>query len=167
LENLKLALDESLTGKLMLAARLCRSLRTAMLVDEGLYSGQDTLLKILGDEDGQSMGSLAARLGVRPPTITRMVMRMSAQGFLRREPSQIDSRQFNVFLTQRGAEVIERIDKTWTRVEELAVAKLKEKDGKRLRKILEKILLQLDGHAGIALPSKEAGNNASNLARRG
>jgi len=160
-----LVLDESLTGKLMLAARLCRSLRTGMLLDEGLYSGQDTLLKILVEEDGQSMGLLATRLGVQPPTLTRMVMRMSAQGFLRREPSQNDGRQFNVFLTQRGVEVIDRIDETWSRVEELAVGNLKEKDGKRLRKILEKILLQLDGYARKS--RTEMGNIASNLARRG
>lgn len=150
-----MALDESLTGKLMLVARLCRSLRTTLLVDDGVYSGQDTLLKFLIEEDGQSMGLLAEKLGVRPPTVTRMVMRMSAQGFLRREPSQVDRRQFNVFLTQRGVAAIERIDEAWSKVEKLATANLKEKDGKRLRKILEKILLQLEGEANRTRAARE------------
>jgi MarR family transcriptional regulator, organic hydroperoxide resistance regulator len=150
-----LALDDSLTGTLIVVARLCRSLRTVLLLDEGLYSGQDTLLKFLNEEDGQSMGLLAEKLGVRPPTVTRMVMRMSAQGFVRREPSQIDGRQFNVFLTQRGIAVIERIDAAWSKVEALAVENLKEKDGKRLRKILEKILLQLEGEVKRSRAARE------------
>lgn len=137
-----MAKDENLTGKLLLTARYCRSLRASMLLERGLYSGQDTLLKSLGAQDGQSMGELANNLGVRPPTVTKMVTRMAAQGFVQRLPSQTDSRQFNVFLTPQGSEVIGLIDETWATAEKTALAGLKDKDTKRLNKILQKILKQ-------------------------
>lgn len=147
LEMGPLAKDENLTGKLLLTARYCRSLRTSLLLERGLYSGQDTLLKILGTQDGQSMGELANKLGVRPPTVTKMVTRMAAQGFVKRLPSQNDSRQFNVFLTSQGLAVIAQIDETWAAAEKTALAGLKEKDAKRLNKILQKILKQLENKA--------------------
>ena len=138
-----LAKDESLTGKLLLTARYCRSMRAALLLERGLYSGQDALLKSLGTQDGQSMGELAKNLDVRPPTVTKMVTRMAAQGFVERQPSQTDSRQFNVFLTSQGTQAIEQIDETWQAAEKAALKGLKDKDAKRLSKILQKILKQM------------------------
>ncbi|MGI9402512.1 MAG: MarR family winged helix-turn-helix transcriptional regulator [Rhizobiaceae bacterium] len=144
LEIVPLAKDGSLTGKLLVTARHCRSLRANLLLELGLYSGQDTLLKSLGDQDGQTMGELASNLGVRPPTVTKMVTRMAAQGFIERVPSKLDSRQFNVFLTPLGSQAIEQIDENWSAAEETLLASLKEKDLKRLNKILRKILKQFD-----------------------
>jgi len=52
----RLARDRDLAGKLIYAARLCRTLRARHLLDHGLYAGQDVLLKSLAANDGQSMG---------------------------------------------------------------------------------------------------------------
>lgn len=135
--------DESLTGSLIVAARLCRSVRAELLQEVGLHAGQDVLLKSLRDNDGQTMGSLATDLGVRPPTITKMVMRMSAQGYVRRENSKYDSRQNHVFLTEAGSDLLASVEDIWRSAEEVALGKLKEKDTRRLRKILSKITSNL------------------------
>lgn len=142
--------ERDLTGKLIYAARLCRSLRARLLLDHGLYAGQDALLKSLARLDGQTMGSLANNLGVRPPTVTKMVSRMVAQGLVRRENSGFDNRLNLVSITQTGEALLDEIDEAWNTAEKHAFDRLKEKDAKRLHKILDRILSSLDGKAGHA-----------------
>ena len=57
----------------------------------------------LNQEDGQTPGQLAARLGVRPPTITKTINRLQAQGFLDKRASDTDARQAHIFLTEPAA----------------------------------------------------------------
>jgi DNA-binding MarR family transcriptional regulator len=139
-----LAEQDSLTSKLIHTARLCRSLRASFLAKHGLYAGQDMLLQQLARSDGQSMGALAEALDVRPPTITKMVARMQAQRLVRREPSKYDSRQNHVHITEAGTALLKRVDAAWRETEECAFAGMKEKDFKRLKKILGKIRTNLD-----------------------
>jgi DNA-binding MarR family transcriptional regulator len=140
--------EQDLAGKLIYAARLCRSLRANLLLDHGLYAGQDALLKSLSRSNGQTMGSLAADLGVRPPTVTKMVTRMEAQGLVKRQPSQKDSRLNLVHLTSAGEALLARIDTAWQDAENAAFDRLRDKDAKRLHKILDRIVASLDGKAG-------------------
>lgn len=135
-----MARDRDLAGKLIYAARLCRTLRARHLLDHGLYAGQDVLLKSLAANDGQSMGSLAASLNVRPPTVTKMVNRMGAQNLVRRQNSDYDSRLNLVFITDVGEALLEEVDEAWSEAERQAFSTLKEKDVKRLNKILDRII---------------------------
>lgn len=132
--------QQDLTGKLILAARLCRSLRARFLLAHGLYAGQDVLLKSLECKSGQSMGELAKNLGVRAPTITKMVLRMQAQGLLKRENSGFDNRLSLITMSAKGEALLEEIDTAWSRAENHALARLKARDSKRLGKILNRIL---------------------------
>ncbi|GIL01913.1 MAG: MarR family transcriptional regulator [Alphaproteobacteria bacterium] len=140
--------DGNLTGSLIYAARLCRTLRADLLLQLGIYSGQDTLLKTLARQDGQSMSELAAALGVRPPTVSKMVARLEAQGFVRRQGSPRDSRRAHVHLTEAGTGLLERIDQAWARAEAVAFGRLSDKELKRLRKILRKVRIGLAGGRG-------------------
>lgn len=142
-----LAEQQDLTGKLIHTARLCRARRAELLSQHGLYPGQDMLLQELAASDGQPMGALATALDVQPPTITKMVSRMQAQGLIRREPSKYDSRQNHVFITEAGTKLVERIEAAWLSTDEQALAGLKEKDFKRLGKILGKIRSNLDSQS--------------------
>lgn len=135
-----LARDKDLSGKLIYAARLCRTLRARRLLEHGLYAGQDLLLKSLAANDGQSMGSLAASLAVRPPTVTKMVNRMEAQNLVRRQSSGYDNRLNLVFITEAGESLLDEVDAAWEEAERQAFASLKEKDVKRLGKILDRIV---------------------------
>ena len=144
-----LAKERDLAGKLIYAARLCRTLRARRLLEHGLYAGQDALLKSLAANDGQSMGSLAASLGVRPPTVTKMVNRMEAQKLVRRQSSGYDSRLNLVYITDNGERLLEEVDVAWDEAERLAFANLKEKDVKRLNKILERIIDGASAEPGV------------------
>ncbi|WP_350335912.1 MarR family winged helix-turn-helix transcriptional regulator [Coralliovum pocilloporae] len=131
--------QKSITHRLTQAAKAYRGRSGAMLSLIGLHPGQDAVLKALADEDGQTMSGLAGQLGVRPPTVTKMVTRLGAQGLVRRETSAQDGRSARVYLTESGHERVAYVNKAWKRVEREALAGIEEKDRRRLRKLLKRI----------------------------
>ena len=129
----------TVTHRLAQAAHAYRVRAGSRLARIELHFGQESLLKALGDNDGQSMSDLAATLGVQPPTVTKMISRLAAQDYVERRSSIGDGRQALVFLTDRGRHAIAMIDKVWKRIEKDAVAGIDDKDRKRLRKLLRQI----------------------------
>lgn len=139
-----MAIEHSLTGRLIYAGRQCRSLRAEHLRRFELHAGQDELLQCLMDHDGMSMGELARALGVRPPTVSKTVARMEAKGLLKRQQSPSDTRRNDVYLTSKGRRLADNLQTAWQAVEALAFDGLKEKDTRRLTKLLAKITANLD-----------------------
>ena len=139
---------KSATYRLAQAAKAQRARAGAHLSRIGLHPGQEFVLKSLAEEDGQTMTRLALALGVQPPTVTKMVTRLAAHGFVVRQASETDGRLSRVFLTDEGRSRISEVDLLWKRVEKEALAGIDEKDRKRLRKLLrqvEKNLLAANG----------------------
>jgi MarR family transcriptional regulator, organic hydroperoxide resistance regulator len=129
----------TVTHRLAQAAHAYRVRAGSQLSRINLHSGQDALLKALATADGMSMSDLAAALGVQPPTVTKMISRLAAQGYVERRPAPGDGRQAQVFLTERGRDAIGQIDKLWKRIEKTALAGVDDKDRKRLRKLLRQV----------------------------
>jgi DNA-binding MarR family transcriptional regulator len=129
----------TVTFRLAQAAHAYRVRAGSRLARIELHTGQESLLKALADNDGQSMSDLAATLGVQPPTVTKMISRLAAQDYVERRASRGDGRQALVFLTARGRRSIDGIDKVWKRVEKDAIAGIDDKDRKKLRKLLRQI----------------------------
>jgi len=140
----------TVTHRLAQAAHAYRVRAGSRLARIELHSGQESLLKALGDNDGQSMSDLAAALGVQPPTVTKMISRLASQDYVERRSSIGDGRQALVFLTERGRQAISMIDKVWKRIEKDAVAGIDEKDRKRLRKLLR----QIERNLGVSRAEK-------------
>jgi DNA-binding MarR family transcriptional regulator len=130
---------KTVTYRLAQAAKAHRSRSGAHLSRIGLHPGQESVLKALADLDGQTMSQLAQILAVQPPTVTKMITRLAAQGLVRRAASESDGRLARVYLTEEGRERIEDIDTAWKRLEKEALAGLDEKDRKRLRRLLREI----------------------------
>ena len=130
---------KSVTFRLAQTAKAHRSRAGIHLSRIGLHPGQEAVLKVLSEDDGQTMSQLAAVLSVQPPTITKMVTRLSAQGFLRRAASETDGRLARVFLTDEGRALVETVDRSWKRLEREALVGLDEKDRKKLRKLLRQV----------------------------
>ncbi|WP_181703009.1 MarR family winged helix-turn-helix transcriptional regulator [Chthonobacter albigriseus] len=130
---------KSVTFRLAQAARAHRTRAGVHLGRIGLHPGQEVVLKALEAEDGQSMSELAAALVVQPPTVTKMISRLGAQGLVTRQVSASDGRLARVYLTDLGRERLAAIDTAWKRVEKEALAGLDEKDRKRLRKLLRMV----------------------------
>ncbi|GGF05010.1 MULTISPECIES: MarR family winged helix-turn-helix transcriptional regulator [Stappia] len=139
---------KSVTFRLAQTAKAHRSRAGTHLARIGLHPGQEAVLKILSDNDGQTMSQLAAVLCVQPPTVTKMVTRLSAQGLLRRAASETDGRLSRVFLTEEGRARVEIIDKSWKRLEREALVGLDDKDRKKLRKLLRQVERNLGARVG-------------------
>lgn len=140
---------KSATHRLAQAAKAQRTRAGVHLSALGLHPGQEVVLKALSDNDGLTMSELASELGVQPPTVTKMVTRLAAYGFVVRQTSPSDGRLARVFLTDPGRALIGDVDRMWKRLEKEAMVGLDDKDRKRLRKYLrriEKNLLAANGH---------------------
>ena len=119
-------------NSLQAAARLSRTALAARLLAHGLYAGQEQVMLWLEGDDGLTPGQLAARLGVRPPTVTKTVNRLQAQGYVEKRGSERDARKANVFLTDAGRGAIRAIEKAVRGTDRLAFRGFDKKE-RRLR----------------------------------
>ncbi len=99
----------------------------------------------LGRDDGQTLGQLAVRLGVRPPTVTKTINRLQGQGYVEKRASSTDARQANVFLTDQGRSMIDAIEKAVKKTEKQALKGFDKKEQKQLAKLLLRIEANLNG----------------------
>lgn len=73
----------------------------------GLTYPQYLVLHALWERDGLTISGIADRLALEPSTITPLVKRLEAAGFLARRRNPEDERQVRVGLTDRGREMRE------------------------------------------------------------
>lgn len=132
-------------SRLHSSARAARTALAERLLAHGLYAGQDQIMLALATEDGQTPGQLAARLGVRPPTITKTINRLQAQGFMEKRASEADARQAHIFLTDTGREVMRAIEKSVRKTEKQALKGLDKKEQKQLSRLLARVASNLNG----------------------
>ncbi len=106
-------------------AKVCRAHRGKvgeLLAEVGLHVGQEMVLIELWREDGLRGGELAERLGVEPPTVTKMLRRLERCGLVSRRQDSEDARSFRVYLTDEGRALEEPVVRCWESVEEKALA---------------------------------------------
>lgn len=125
--------------ELLHAARLHRARSAQLLTGLGLFPGQEQVLTLLAAENGRTMGDLAAELRVRPPTASKTVARLAAQGLVERRAMNGDGRVVRVELTDEGRRRAEAVDAVWGELEREASEGIDGKERKKLRKLLRKL----------------------------
>lgn len=87
------------------AIRLLRALRA---VDEaaGFSGPRASALSVLVFRGPQSLGDLAAAEGVKPPTMSRLVRAMQAEGLVQSETAADDQRRVAIAATARGKRLL-------------------------------------------------------------
>jgi DNA-binding MarR family transcriptional regulator len=73
-----------------------------MLDALGITYPQYLVLSVLWEEDGRTITAIADRLALEPSTITPLVKRLEAAGFVGRLRNPADERQVHVRLTAKG-----------------------------------------------------------------
>jgi DNA-binding MarR family transcriptional regulator len=100
--HLPLSLDDqlgfSLYGAFIAVGRMYKPWLDAL----GLTYPQYLVLSVLWEGDDQTIGAIAARLDLEPSTITPLVKRLEAAGFVARARNPADERQVKVLLTDPG-----------------------------------------------------------------
>ena len=95
--------DSGLASSLRLSvATLSRRLRGERDPDNELSVGQLCVLAALFREGDQSIGQLAQHERVQPPSMTRTVTNLEAEGYVVRRPHETDGRQVVVSLAPQG-----------------------------------------------------------------
>ena len=99
---MKLPLDSQLCFSLYATSIAVNRLYKPMLDKLGLTYPQYLVLSTLWEEDRLAVSAIADRLALESSTITPLVKRLEAAGFLTRERNPEDERQVIVGLTAKG-----------------------------------------------------------------
>lgn len=97
-----LPLDAQLCFAIYSAAIEINRMYKPILDGFGLTYPQFLVLTVLAEQDGQTVGAIADRLGLESSTITPLVKRMEAAGFVQRTRNPEDERQVIVTLQPKA-----------------------------------------------------------------
>ena len=128
-------------------AKVCKAHRGnvgELLAEHGLHVGQEMVLVELWETDGLRGGELAARLGVEPPTVTKMLRRLEGCGLVERRPDPSDARSFRVSLTASGRDLEGPVAGCWESAEGRLLAGLSEGERRTFYELLLRVRSNLD-----------------------
>jgi DNA-binding MarR family transcriptional regulator len=94
---------------------------------EGVSIGMWFVLRMLWEEDGLTQRQISERVGINGPTVVTAINSMEKAGLVKRMPNREDRRKTNVFLTQRGHHLK---DKLWPMAKEVYALAFKSIDRK-------------------------------------
>jgi DNA-binding MarR family transcriptional regulator len=103
-----LPLNQQLCFSLYAASLAVTRVYKPMLDELGFTYPQYLVLHALWEEDGRTIGAIAARLGLESSTVTPLVKRLEAAGFVTRARNPGDERQVQVLLTPAGQAIREQ-----------------------------------------------------------
>jgi DNA-binding MarR family transcriptional regulator len=103
--------DRSLGFLLADCSRLLRRDFDRRVRDLGMTQAQWRALGRLSREEGINQTTLAERLEIKPITLTRLIDRMEAAGWVRREADTSDRRAIRLFLTPRSKPILDELQK--------------------------------------------------------
>ena len=128
-------------------AKVCKAHRGnvgELLSEVGLHPGQEMVLIELWESDGLRGGELAERLGVEPPTVTKMLRRLERCGLVERCQDPQDARSFRAYLTDEGRSLEAPVTRIWERVEERTLAGMSVGERRNFRRLLMKVRANID-----------------------
>ena len=101
--------EETTSWLLNYAGRLAVRQFAARLQAYGITPPQWGVLIRLVEQDGQSLSEIGARALFDGPTMTGIVDRLEAGGFVERHRDSSDRRVINVYLSGRGREIMQSL----------------------------------------------------------
>lgn len=110
-----------------------------LLESTNIYPGQPPLLFSLYHNNGQSQKELADNLKIKPSTTTMMIKRLEKNDFVVRKQDEKDQRISRIFITQKGIEVCEDLNRVNSEIEEECFGNFTVEE----KIILRRLLLQL------------------------
>jgi DNA-binding MarR family transcriptional regulator len=85
-----------------------------LLAPLGLYPGQEFVIMELAASGPAIQARIADAIGSEPPSVTLMVRKLEAAGYVRRTPASDDRRTTTVELTAAGRQLAQQISQLWT-----------------------------------------------------
>lgn len=116
-------------------------LYTAVLQPFGLTYPQYLVLLALWEKDGVTLKELGETLNLGTGTLTPMIARMEANGWLRKERSTVDERKVYIYLQKKANDEKQPITKKVS--EEILACKIELEEYEQLLKQLNQLHLKL------------------------
>lgn len=132
-------MEERISLLLMQVSKEHRARMGAALAELGLHLGQESVLMQLWEEEGLTQSELVERLGVEPPTVTKMLQRMERAGVIQRRADVRDARVSRVHLTPQGRKLEAPVRAVWRRAEEQLVKRLSPEERVVVRRLLGRL----------------------------
>ena len=109
---------------------------------DGVTSDHWRVLRLLADAEGHTMGELAERMEMNPPTLTKLIDRMVGKSLAQRAADPEDSRRVLVYATDSGLELLRelqpRIDQHHAALRDL----LGERNARQLERLLHLLIAE-------------------------
>ncbi|GAA2309666.1 hypothetical protein GCM10009853_078950 [Glycomyces scopariae] len=135
--------DEQRVGEighaLFRVARAHRAAAGRLLREIGLYPGQEVMLGRLADHGPTRQSRLVLELGIDPSTVTKMLQRLERQDLVERRADAVDRRVSVVAITSKGRELLDSIEESWRRLDEITCAGFTEADRSALSSLLVRL----------------------------
>ena len=130
--------QEALLG-LMRTTDLVRRQATAFVEPHGITLQQYNVLRILrgGGTDGVPTLEVAERMVEQTPGITRLLDRLEAKGFVKRQRCPKDRRQHLCWITPKSTALLEKLDGPMVQFGEHLMKGLKQEDRVTLIRLLD------------------------------
>jgi DNA-binding MarR family transcriptional regulator len=100
---------DSIVAALLSISKTARQLVGIRLAECDVMPGQDQFLLCLTDRDGLSIADIAARLSIRPSTVSKMTDNLAAKGWMTRGGDETDQRLVRVWLSKSGRRAAEAV----------------------------------------------------------
>ena len=135
--------DQSLGFLLADAARMMRRRFERRSNPYGLSTAQWRLLVILGRDGPSSQSHLAETLDIEPISVSRLIDRMEAAGWVERRPNPADRRARIIMATARAQQIHTRIREISEQIYDDALASLGDAERETLKRALTMIVTNL------------------------
>jgi DNA-binding MarR family transcriptional regulator len=119
------------------------------IAPHGVSIGMWFYLRALWQEDGISQRELSQRVGIMEPTTASALNNMERKGLVRRLRNRGDRRVVNVFLTERGRALRDRLLPLAAAVNDVALVGLSAEELGQLRALLTRVRAELDADAAL------------------
>lgn len=129
-------MKETLHYLIMANHFLFQKMLFAGIKDTELTLGQPKVLSYLRDNDGAVQKDIAAACHIEPASLTSVLNGMEKKGLIVREMRNGNRRSLYVLLTEKGAELAERISAEFEKIENTALNGFSDKDREKLVKLL-------------------------------
>ena len=117
----------------------------SQIKDTELTMGQPKVLDYLKDHDGSCQKDIAAGCHIEPASITAVLSGMENKGYIQRSTKSGDRRSLYVYLTDKGREYVEMLNKKFDLVESLALRGFTAEETEELQSLLVRVYDNMKG----------------------
>ena len=107
---------------------------------DGITSDHWRVLRVLADEEGHTMGEIAERLQMNPPTLTKLMDRMVGKSLVQRAADPEDSRRVLVYATDAGLAMLDELQGKVDQHHAALQALLGDRNARQLERLLTTLI---------------------------